>query len=327
MNPRKKSAKPNVRLVGDSDRSSSLRNRDEITTQSRLLLTQTVRLKKEGINVRYAELGDPTKPSVLLLHGVPENLQAWYAVAPRLAENYHVLALDWPGFGGSDPFTSSEDYTSRRFAGVIVDFMDSLHIQQANLVGTDIALLPSLLVGLEHPSRVIKLAVMDGIPFPRPQYSSWELKSFAKKGSILGKALVRWFPRVTAQISYIKGFYRGHSIPAEVRQEFFADGTSKSNQEAFLSYFQNFRTGQEYFEPRAHGLQTPVLVLWGKYDRFISSKLGYEIAEKLPNARLEIIDKSGHYVHMDKPHELVQVVTRFLGEEARPQAVTTGLRA
>ena len=172
MSHSKKSAKPNVRLVDDSNRSSSLRNRDEIRTQSRLLPTQTLRLKKEGINVRYAELGDPAKPSVLLLHGVPENLQAWYAVAPLLAEKYHVLALDWPGFGRSDPLASPEDYTSRRFAEVIIDFMDSLHIQQANLVGTDIALLPSLLAGLEHPSCVSKLVVMDGIPFPRPQYSS-----------------------------------------------------------------------------------------------------------------------------------------------------------
>jgi len=324
MNPSKMSAKPDVRLVGESDRSSSSRNRDETTTQNRLLLTQTVRLRKEGIKVRYAELGDPSNPSVILLHGVPENLQAWYAVAPLLAEKYYVLALDWPGFGGSDPLASPEDYTSRHFAEVIIDFMDSLHIRQANLVATDIALLPSLLVGLEHPSRVSKLAVMDGIPFPRPQHSSWELKSFAKKGSILGKALVRWFPRVTAQISYLKGFYRGHSIPAEVRQEFSTDGTRKSNQEAFLSYFQNFRIGQEYFEARAHELQTPVLVVWGKYDRFISSKLGYEIAERLPNAKLEIIDKSGHYVHMDKPHELAQLVNRFLGEDAQPQAGTAG---
>ncbi len=110
-----------------------------------------------------------------------------------------------------------------------------------------------------------------------------------------------------------------------MRQEFLADGSSKSNQEAFLSYFQNFRAGQEYFEPRAHELQIPVLVVWGKYDRFIDVKLGYEIAAKLPNAVLQVIDKSGHYVHMDKPHELAQVVTRFLGDDAQPQAVTTGL--
>lgn len=48
---------------------------------------------------------------------------------------------------------------------------------------------------------------------------------------------------------------------------------------------------------------------------FISIELAYEIAKKLPTARLEVIDKSGHYVHMDTPRELVQLVTRFLGEE------------
>ncbi|MFK7777083.1 MAG: alpha/beta hydrolase [Gimesia sp.] len=282
--------------------------------QSDLLTTKTVKLKKEGLDIRYAELGDPANPPVLLLHGVPENLQAWYAVAPLLAENYHVLAIDWPGFGGSAPFTSSEDYNSRRFAEVIVDFMDSLGIHQASLVATDISLLPALLVGLEHSNRVSKLVVMDGIPFPRPQYSSWELKSFAKKGSILGMALVRWFPRISSQIARLKGFYRGHSIPAEIQKEFSTDSVNKSNQDAFLSYFQNFRTSQEYFEPRAHDLQTPVLVVWGKYDRFISVKLAYEIAETLPNAKLKIIDKAGHYVHMDKPQELTQVITGFLSE-------------
>ena len=145
----------------------------------------------------------------------------------------------------------------------------------------------------------------------------------AKKGSILGKALVRWFPRVSAQIAYFKGFYRGHSIPAEVRREFLADGMRKSNQVAFLSYFQNFHIGQKYFEPRAHELQPPVLVAWGKHDRFINVKLAHEIAKKLPTARLEVIDKSGHYVHMDTPRELVQLVTSFLAEEAgaRPKIV------
>ena len=59
-----------------------------------------------------------------------------------------------------------------------------------------------------------------------------------------------------------------------------------------------------------------MLVAWGKYDRFISVELAYEIVEKLPNARLEVIDNSGHYVHMDKPRELAQVVTKFLGEAA-----------
>lgn len=285
--------------------------------QNRLLDTKTVRLNRSGLNLRYAELGDSAHPTVVLMHGVPENLQAWYAAAPLLAENYHVLAVDWPGFGGSDPLASHGEYTSRRFAEVIVEFMDSVQLDQAILMATDIALLPALLVGLEHPSRVSKLVVMDGIPFPRPQHSSWELKSFAKEGSIRGTALVRWFPGIAAQIARMKGFYRGHAIPAEVRREFAADGIRKSNQDAFLAYFQNFHIGQKDFERRAHELQTPVLVVWGKHDRFISVKLAYEIAETLPNATLEVIEKAGHFVHMDTPEALVRVVTRFLA--GRPE--------
>lgn len=278
-----------------------------------LLETKKIRLKKNTTEVRFAELGDSSNPTIILFHGVPENLQCWYAVAPILAERYHVLALDWPGFGGSEPLASTKNYNSQFFAEVIVDFMDTLDVVKAHLVATDISLLPTLLVGLEYPDRVLKLAVMDGIPFPRPQYASWELRSFAKKGSILGKALVNWFPGISSRIARLKGFYWGHAIPKEVQQEFASDGNNVSNQIAFLSYFQNFHIGQTYFEQEVKNLHSEVLVIWGKQDRFINKKLGVEIAEKLPNASLKIIDKAGHYVHMDKPTELASIVTDFIG--------------
>jgi pimeloyl-ACP methyl ester carboxylesterase len=285
---------------------------DKITKTNQLLVTQTVTLNKNNSIIRYAELGDNSKPTIILLHGVPENLHAWYAVAPMLSCNYHVIALDWPGFGGSEPLDSFEAYNSQNFAGIVIDFMDTMKIKQTIIMAPDIALLPAFLIGLKRPALVSKLIVMDGIPFPRKQYASWELNSFARKGSVIGKALVRWFPGISAHIAYLKGFYRGHSIPKEVRKEFSIDGKNKNTQNAFLAYFQSFHIGQTYFEPIAHKLQTPVLVVWGKYDRFINIKLAHEIVEKLPNAELIIIDKSGHYVHMDKPEAFVEVVTKFI---------------
>jgi len=277
-----------------------------------LLKTKTISLRKNTTEVRFAELGNSSNPTIILLHGVPENLQCWYAVAPILAEKYHILALDWPGFGGSAPLALTDNYNSQFFAEIIVDFMDTLDVVKAHLVATDISLLPALLVGLEYPDRVLKLAVMDGIPFPRPQYSSWELRSFSKKGSILGKALVNWFPGISSQIARIKGFYRGHAIPKEVLKEFELDGKSKTNQIAFLSYFQNFYKGQTYFEEQVKNLKTEVLVIWGKQDRFINKRLAIEIADRVPNSKLKIIDKAGHYVHMDKPKELTSIVSEFI---------------
>jgi len=285
---------------------------DNLIKTDQLLVTKTVKLKKNNSIIRFAELGNKSKPTIILLHGVPENLQAWYAVAPMLSKNYHVMALDWPGFGESEPLDHSEAYNSRNFADLVIDFMDTMKVKKASIIASDIALLPALIIGLEQPELISKLIVMDGIPFPRKQYTSWELKSFTRKGSIIGKALVKWFPGISAKIGYVKGFYKGHSIPREVLDEFSKDGKREYTQDAFLSYFQNFHIGQTYFEPVAHNLKTPVLVVWGKYDRFINLKLAHEIVEKLPNAQLEIIDKAGHYVHMDKPDELVKVVTKFI---------------
>jgi len=282
------------------------------SNKSGLLNTQKIWLENEKINIRYAQLGNLGNPPIILLHGVPENLQAWYGVAPLLAKHFNVLAIDLPGFGGSDGFASHNEYNSHHFAQVVVAFMDALNIDKASLVASDISLLPALLVGLKSPNRVNKLVVMDGIPFFRPQYSSWELKSFAKKGSIIGKALVEWFPYVSAHIAYFKGFYRGHSIPLAIKHEFLSDGKSKTNQLAFLAYFQNFTIGQEYFEKHVGNLKKEVLVLWGKQDRFIDKKLAIEIDQLLPNSRLDIIDKAGHYLHMDRPEIVAKKTIEFL---------------
>lgn len=281
---------------------------------SKLLNTKKVRIQKFGLNIRYAELGHRDKPAILLLHGVPENLQTWYDIAPSLSQDYRVLAIDWPGFGGSDAFIDLKDHNPRTFAAVGMDFLNTLQIEYAHVMATDIGLSPALIMGVENPERIGRIVVMDGIPFPTTAYSSWEVRSFGRKNSIRAKALIKWFPKISAKIAYNKGFYKGSNIPKEIQDEFLADGYNKSTQNAFLSYFQNNAPGQTYLESRIHEVQQPVLVVWGRHDRFINVRLGEVLAESLPNARLEIIEDSGHFVHMDKPEKLLQVSEAFLKE-------------
>ena len=282
---------------------------------SRLLNTKKVRIQRLGLNIRYAELGSSDKTTILLLHGVPENLQTWYDIAPELSKNYHVIAIDWPGFGGSEAFVDMDLHNPRSFATVGIDFLDTLRIDKAHIMATDIGLSPALIMGLENPNRIGRIVVMDGIPFPTSAYSSWEVRSFARKNSIRAKALIKWFPKISAKIAYNKGFYKGSNIPREVLDEFLEDGYNKTTQRAFLSYFQNNALGQAYLESRIKEIQQPVLVVWGKHDRFINVKLGELLAEELPNARLDIIEDSGHFVHMDKPEKLLKVTHKFLEEK------------
>lgn len=111
-----------------------------------------------------------------------------------------------------------------------------------------------------------------------------------------------------------------HSRPAWRHVEYLSAATkrgiSAGSSTRNTSPFQNFRIGRAYFESRARDLQTPVMVIWGRQDRFINVELAHEIAETLPNTELEVVDQSGHYVHIDKPQELARAVTKFLYEPA-----------
>ncbi|MDC6367528.1 MULTISPECIES: alpha/beta fold hydrolase [Flavobacteriaceae] len=280
--------------------------------RTKLLKTKTIQLEKFNLKICYAELGDMDNPVLLLLHGVPENLQAWYDIAPVLSKNYRVLAMDWPGFGGSDGFEELHNYNPRTLAAVAMDFLNTLQINCATIMGTDIGLSPAMIMAIENPTRIERLVIMDGIPFPTTAYSSWELRSFGKKNSLRAKALIKWFPRVSAKIAYNKGFYKESNIPKEILKEFLADGYNITTQNAFLSFFQNNAPAQAYLESRIHELKQPVLVVWGRHDRFINVKLGEIIAKTLTNAQLEIIEDSGHFVHMDKPKKLLEAVYKFL---------------
>ena len=291
--------------------------------KSKLLSTKKKRIHQFGINIRYAEMGDPSKSTILLLHGVPENLQTWYDIAPVLARDYHVLAIDWPGFGGSEPLKRPEDHNNRIFAEVALDFLITMNIERAHIMATDIGLTPALLMALEKPGKIERVIVMDGIPFPTSEFSSWELKSFARKNSIRANALIKWFPKISAKIAYNKGFYKGSNIPEEVLAEFLADGYNKTTQRAFLSYFQNNVPGQAFLESRIKEIKHPVLVVWGRHDRFINVRLGELLHERLPNSRLEILEESGHFVHMDTPEKLLKVSKSFLKEAELERKLTT----
>ncbi|PWL39312.1 hypothetical protein DKG77_00270 [Flagellimonas aquimarina] len=282
--------------------------------ESKLLHTKKVRIRKFGLNIRYAELGDKNNPTILLLHGVPENLQTWYDIAPTLSKDYHVLAIDWPGFGGSEGFANLKNHNPRTFAAVGMDFLNTLQIERSHIMATDIGLSPALIMGVENPDHIDRIIVMDGIPFPTSAYSSWEVRSFGRKNSIRAKALIKWFPKISAKIAYNKGFHKGSNIPKEIQAEFLADGHNKTTQNAFLSYFQNNAPGQAYLETRIQEVKQPVLVVWGRHDRFINVKLGEVLAEKLTNASLDVIEDSGHFVHMDKPEALLKAATEFLAQ-------------
>ena len=78
----------------------------------------------QGLNVAYREAGDPASPKLVLLHGFPASSHQYRNLVPALADRFHVIAPDYPGFGNSDlPDPAKYAYTFDRISEVIESFL------------------------------------------------------------------------------------------------------------------------------------------------------------------------------------------------------------
>src|SRR6202158_5416153 len=122
-----------------------------------------MRTKDAVIRVRHGGSGPP----LLLLHGNPRNHVTWYGVAARLAEHYHVVLPDQRGYGDSslpEPGANHVNYSFRAMAQDMVEVMENLGHRRFFLAGNDRGARTSHRLCLDHPDRVMKLCLLDGLP-------------------------------------------------------------------------------------------------------------------------------------------------------------------
>jgi pimeloyl-ACP methyl ester carboxylesterase len=108
----------------------------------------------EGVKIFYREAGDPAAPAVLLLHGFPTSSHQFRHLIPALADKYHVVAPDLPGFGFSDaPSRESFDYTFDHLADVVAKFTDALKLTTYAMYVFDYGAPVGFRLALRNPER------------------------------------------------------------------------------------------------------------------------------------------------------------------------------
>lgn len=122
-----------------------------------------------GVTV-YRTMG--SGPPVLLIHGYPETLLCWHAIAPALATSYTVVVPDLPGYGDSDPSPADDStFSKRAMASALVDLMHQLGHERFAVVGHDRGARVAYRMALDHPTIVESLTVIDIVP----TIEEWEL--------------------------------------------------------------------------------------------------------------------------------------------------------
>ena len=259
------------------------------------------------------------KGVVLFVHGFPETLYAWDGVARALGDDYEVHAFDWPGYGlSSRPAVDRFAYAPRDYARVLKGYIEKARIDRSKLTiyATDIGGLPALLLALEQPGIARRIIVGDFAPFDRPQYMHERLQRLkSKPASDAARAQLN----SARDDTLTNAFRRG--LPAEA--QFELSGTFKGDMlrgwshgamtsaDAFYHYYSYFTRDQNHLEANLARLKTPLKVVWGEKDIYISPEMGAEFARRT-KAELKLLPGIGHYPHLQDPKGTIAEVRASL---------------
>ena len=226
-----------------------------------------------------------------------------------------MIAVDLPGFGDSDkPIGAS--YDARFFARAVVDLLDALELDRAHLIGNSLGGRVALEVGLAHPDRVDRLALLcpslawrrerPWAPLLRLTRPELGLVQLAPRPVVEG-IVRRLIPDADGgwTAAGVDEFLRAYLTPAG-RAAFYA---------AARQIYLEEPHGEAGFWPRLRGLEADALFVWGRHDRLVPIAFERHVADALPRAR-HVELECGHVPQIERPRQTHDAVGAFLAESA-----------
>jgi pimeloyl-ACP methyl ester carboxylesterase len=224
------------------------------------------------LTIFYREAGDPSAPTILLLHGFPSSSHMFRDLIPLLADRFHLVAPDYPGFGHSDaPAANEFAYTFDHLADVMEGFVDAMELDSYSLYVQDFGAPVGFRLATRRPSQIASLIVQNGNAYEegitdlvRPQ-----LVAFGERPrTALSEQPVRnIFTLESTIFQYTEGVRdRARISPdAWTVDQVFLD--RPGNDEIQLSLFHDYHSNLERY-PEWHAYfresQPPTLIVWGK---------------------------------------------------------------
>jgi 2-hydroxy-6-oxonona-2,4-dienedioate hydrolase len=273
-------------------------------------LSREVRTK--DWNLRYYEAGLAGTPSLLLLHGSGPGATGWSNFSGNiqaLAEQFHVFAVDMPGWGESDPATIDElDHTE-----AAVQFLDALGIEKAAFVGNSMGGHTSLRFATLHPERITHLITMGSPVDPGPRLFG------PGNGPSEGiKVLVRAYQDPTPQnmksLVEIMTFDSARYVTAELIEA--RSSAALARPEHLTNYLEGLAEGgpvPEWVKLDALAdIAVPTLLIHGRDDRVVGFEHSLYALAHIPNSRLALINRCGHWAMIEHADEFNRLVADFV---------------
>ena len=270
----------------------------------------------DGLNIAYREAGNPTNPKLVLLHGFPASSHQYRDLIRLLADRFHLIAPDYPGFGLSDtPDPATFSYTFDRIAQVIKRFLALKGFNQYGLFVQDYGgpvgfrliesepdALEWLIIQNSNAYEVGFTAAWDGLR------NLWQNRTPETEGPLLGL-----LARDTIKAIYLHGAKRPDLVSPDSWESDSAFMHRPNGARLHLDLFYDYRTNVPLY-PRWQGFlrerQPETIIFWGQDDMFFTREGGDAYLADLPAAEMHRLD-AGHFAVEDHLDYIATQTQRF----------------
>ncbi len=271
----------------------------------------------DGLKVFYREAGRVDAPALLLLHGFPSASHMFRDLIPLLADRFHIIAPDLPGFGQSEmPERSKLIYSFDNIAGVIDRFTEVVGFNRFAIYVFDYGAPVGFRIATKHPDRIAAIISQNGNAYEEGLSEGWSpIRAYWQDPSQANREALRAFltPESTrwqythgvtdeAMVSpdgrSLDDFYLARPGADEVQLDLFGD--YKSNVALYPTF-------QNYF--RTH--KPPFLAVWGKNDPFFLPPGAEAFKRDIPGAVVHFFD-TGHFALETHAEEIAAAIVEFL---------------